>query len=80
MPRTHNLGEFEQVVLLSVLRLGDTACGVPIRAEIAKHTGRTTTPGSLDTALERMDTESSRRSKMSLFVIATRLHQYRPLR
>ena len=55
MSRTHNLGEFEQVVLLSILRLGDTADGVPIRAEIAKHTGRSTTPGALYTTLERME-------------------------
>jgi hypothetical protein len=29
------LGEFEQVVLLAILRLGDNAYGVTIRAEIA---------------------------------------------
>ena len=38
-------GEFEQVVLLAALRLGDVAYGVSIREEIAKRTGRQVAPG-----------------------------------
>ena len=34
------LGEFEQVVLLSILRLGDEAYAVSIRDEIARCTGQ----------------------------------------
>ena len=39
MPARDHLGEFEQIVLLAVLRLGDDAYGVPIRQEIEKRTG-----------------------------------------
>ena len=39
MSTTHGLGEFEQFVLLSILRLDDTAYGVRIQVEI------TNTPG-----------------------------------
>ena len=55
MSRTTNLGEFEQIVLLSILRLNDTAYGFRIRAEIAEHTGRSVAPGALYTTLERLE-------------------------
>ena len=55
MSRTSNLGEFEQIVLLSILRLGETAYGVRVRAEIVEHTGRSVTPGALYTTLERLE-------------------------
>ena len=38
------LGEFEQIVLLAVLRLGDEAYGVTILDEIAARTGRNPAP------------------------------------
>ena len=41
------LGEFEQVVLLAVLRLGKGAYGVPIRREIERRTGRGVSVGAL---------------------------------
>ena len=50
-----SLGEFEQIVLLAVLRLGDTAYGVTILAEIAARTGRNPAPGALYTTLHRME-------------------------
>jgi PadR family transcriptional regulator PadR len=55
MTRTLSLGEFEQIVLLSILRLSDTAYGVSIRAEIAEHTERAVAPGALYTTLERLE-------------------------
>lgn len=55
MSGVHGLGEFEQIVLLSILRLADTAYGVSIRAEIAEHTGRSVTPGALYTTLQRLE-------------------------
>jgi len=55
MTGTPNLGEFEQIVLLSILRLDDNAYGVRIRSEITTHTGRRVTPGALYTTLERLD-------------------------
>src|SRR6202166_5391760 len=50
-----SLGEFEQIVLLAVLRLGDEAYGVTILAEIAARTGRNPSPGALYTTLHRME-------------------------
>ena len=55
MIRRLALGEFEQVVLLAILRLGETAYGVTIRAEIVACTGRAPTPGALYTTLDRME-------------------------
>jgi PadR family transcriptional regulator len=49
------LGEFEQVVLLSILRLGDTAYGVSIREEIAACTERDPSLGALYTTLDRLE-------------------------
>jgi PadR family transcriptional regulator, regulatory protein PadR len=55
MARPTNLGEFEQIVLLAILRLGDDAYGVSIREEIGLRTGRSTTPGALYTTLDRLE-------------------------
>jgi DNA-binding PadR family transcriptional regulator len=49
------LGEFEQIVLLAVLRLGDTAYAVTVRREIAARTDRRPTPGALYTTLDRLE-------------------------
>jgi len=49
------LGEFEQIVLLAVLRLGNDAYGVPIRKEIEKRAGRTVTVGALYSTLDRLE-------------------------
>jgi len=49
------LGEFEQVVLLAILRLGDAAYGVSIREEIKECTSRTVSPGALYTTLDRLE-------------------------
>lgn len=55
MSRSHHLGEFEQIVLLAILRLGDDAYGVAIRDEIHCRTGRNTAPGALYTTLDRLE-------------------------
>jgi PadR family transcriptional regulator, regulatory protein PadR len=54
MAREHP-GVLEQVVLLAVLRLGEGAYGVPIRAEIEARTGRTLTVGALYRTLDRLE-------------------------
>jgi DNA-binding PadR family transcriptional regulator len=59
-----NLGEFEQLILLAILRLGDGAYGVTIRAELADRAGRTIAPGALYTALERLEAKGLVRSRM----------------
>jgi PadR family transcriptional regulator, regulatory protein PadR len=49
------LGEFEQLVLVAVLRLGDGAYGVPIQQEIEERAGRRVTVGALYATLDRLE-------------------------
>jgi PadR family transcriptional regulator PadR len=64
MSVTPLLGEFEQVVLLAILRLNDDAYGVTIRGEITKCTGREPAPGALYTTLDRLEDKGLVRSRM----------------
>ena len=50
-----HLGEFEQLLLFALLRLGDDAYGVTVRQEIARRTGRDIAAGAIYTALERLE-------------------------
>jgi len=59
-----SLGEFEQVVLLAILRLGDNAYGVTIGAEITACTGREPAPGALYTTLDRLEDKGLVSSRM----------------
>jgi PadR family transcriptional regulator, regulatory protein PadR len=65
MPAQINLGEFEQLILLAILRLRDDAYGVSIRAELAERAGRTVAPGAMYTALERLEVKGLITSRMS---------------
>ena len=49
------LGEFEQVVLLAILRLKDDAYGAAIRVEIADCTDPEPAAGALYTTLDRLE-------------------------
>ena len=49
------LGEVEQLVLLAVLRLGDEAYAVPIRALILEDAGVDLTRGTIYVTLERLE-------------------------
>jgi PadR family transcriptional regulator, regulatory protein PadR len=51
------LGEFEQVVLLAVLRLGKGTYGVPMRREIEERTGRRVSVGALYSTLDRLESK-----------------------
>jgi DNA-binding PadR family transcriptional regulator len=62
MAATPALGEFEQVVLLAILRLDDDAYGVTIRREIATCTEREPAPGALYTTLDRLEEKALVRS------------------
>jgi DNA-binding PadR family transcriptional regulator len=55
MTRSGYLGEFEQIVLLAILRLGESSYGVPIRHEIESRTARSLTVGALYSTLERLE-------------------------
>ena len=48
------LGEFEQIVLLAVWRIGEDAYGVRIRQEIEARTGRAVTIGAVYATLDRL--------------------------
>jgi PadR family transcriptional regulator PadR len=52
---TKTIGDFEQLVLFALVRLGADAYGVTIRGEIEKRTGRAISAGALYTALDRME-------------------------
>jgi DNA-binding PadR family transcriptional regulator len=64
MAGAQNLGEFEQIVLLAILRLEDDAYGVSVRAEISQRTGRDIAPGALYTTLERLETKGLLKSRV----------------
>ncbi len=55
MARGTYLGEFEIMVLLALIRLGDDAYGVPVSREIEQCGGREVSLGSVYAALERME-------------------------
>lgn len=50
-----SIGEFEQLVLLAILRLGDDAYGIPILEEIRTRTGRTVLRPAVYVALRRLE-------------------------
>jgi PadR family transcriptional regulator PadR len=49
------LGEFELMILLTVIHLGDEAYGVPISRELEAHRGRDVSVGSVYAALDRLE-------------------------
>jgi PadR family transcriptional regulator PadR len=51
------IGEFEQVVLLAILRLDEEAYAVAIRDEILRCTGRDVSRGSIYITLDRLETK-----------------------
>ena len=56
MSDASNLGDFEQLVLLAILRLQSAgAYGVSIREEIAANTQREPSPGAIYTTLDRLE-------------------------
>ncbi len=63
MPRD-NLGDFEQVVLLAVLRLGDQAYAPAIHEEIERWTDRATSLGAMYVTLDRLEAKRLIRSRL----------------
>lgn len=55
MAKGEYLGEFEHIVLLAVLRIGDGAYGAVIRQEIEAATGRSPAIGAVHATLERLE-------------------------
>lgn len=58
------LGEFEQFILLSILKLNDNAYGTAIRQLLAEAVKRDVTIGALYTTLERLEKKGLLTSKM----------------
>ena len=54
MNKTSFLGEFEQMVLLAILRLADAAYGMSIRKELEERAGRTVSRSALYITVERL--------------------------
>src|SRR5712691_5395147 len=55
MTKRDYLGNFELIVMLALIRLGENAYGVPITLEIEERTGREVAVGSVYAALERLE-------------------------
>jgi DNA-binding PadR family transcriptional regulator len=55
MTKRDQLGNFELMVMLVLIRLGENAYGVPICEELEKRTGRDVAVGSVYAALERLE-------------------------
>ncbi len=54
MPR-HSMGEFEHLILLAVIRLGEEAFGVPIIREVEARTGREVSQAAAYLTLRRLE-------------------------
>jgi PadR family transcriptional regulator, regulatory protein PadR len=59
---TASLGDFEQLVLLGVLRLDDRAYGAAIRQEIHERSGRDVSISAVYTTLDRLESKGLLRS------------------
>ena len=57
------LGEFEQIVLLAVARLGAEAYGMEIRREIEQRTERAVTIGAVYATLDRLEEKGYLRAR-----------------
>src|SRR5882672_12496502 len=65
IPDVVALGEFEHMVLLAIMRLGDEAYAVSVRDEIVRCTGRDVSRGSIYITLDRLETKGYLRSRLA---------------
>jgi PadR family transcriptional regulator PadR len=59
-----SVGEFEQLILFALVRLGTEASSVTIRQQIEARTRRAISPGALYTALDRLETRGFLTSRL----------------
>jgi PadR family transcriptional regulator PadR len=64
MPHPESLGEFEQLLLLAIVRLGADAYGVTIARELEEHASRRVSRGALYTTLDRLEAKGLIRWKI----------------
>lgn len=62
MSRSNYLGEFELVVMIAIIRLGEDAYGVLISREIEQQTTRSVTFGTVYATLDRLEKKGFVRS------------------
>ncbi|UCD23971.1 MAG: helix-turn-helix transcriptional regulator [Gemmatimonadota bacterium] len=60
-----SLGEFEQLVMLAILRLGEDVYGVPVVEEIERRTGRGVSRAAVYIALRRLENKGLVSSHMA---------------
>ena len=65
MGRDGYLGEFEQMILLAALRLGDEAYGAAMSAELEARVGRRVSRGAVYVTLDRLEAKGLLTSRMS---------------
>lgn len=58
------LGEFEHIVVLALLRLGDRAYGVTVRQEIAARISRDVSIGAIYATLDRLEAKGYVKSQL----------------
>jgi DNA-binding PadR family transcriptional regulator len=64
MASTKYLGEFEQTILLAVLRVGEGAYGASIRREVEACTGRAVSHGAAYVTLDRLEEKGLLQSEL----------------
>jgi DNA-binding PadR family transcriptional regulator len=64
MAKGEFLGEFEQLVLLALIRLGDEAYGMAVRREIAVRADRDVSIGAVYATLDRLEGKGLVRSRL----------------
>jgi PadR family transcriptional regulator PadR len=55
MAKEKSLGDFEQLVMLALVRIGDGAYGMLVRREIEERTGRDVSLGAIYATLDRLE-------------------------
>jgi PadR family transcriptional regulator PadR len=64
MSHERRLGDFEQKVLMALIRLGTNAYGMTIRQEISKYSHREVSVGAVYTTLSRLEEKGFVKSKV----------------
>jgi PadR family transcriptional regulator PadR len=64
MPGRDYLGEFEHIVILALLRLGEGAYGVTVRQEIEKRIDREVSIGAIYATLDRLEAKGYVKSQI----------------
>ena len=65
MTKRQSLGEFEHLLLVAVMRLGEGAYGVSMKAEIEERAGRSVTLGAIYPTMDRLEARGFVTSRMS---------------